>query len=62
MERSDLSSHNQENYNMLSMMPTSKESLLWQPLPIAKESFQEVMKEKSESGKSENKLKLCKLP
>jgi hypothetical protein len=62
MVKLDLSSHNQENYNLSLMMLISKELLLWLPLLIVKELFQEVMKEKLESGKLVNKLKLCKLP
>jgi len=61
MAKSELSFHNQESCSMLSMTLTTMELQLLPQLTTARESSQEAWKEKSESGESENKLKLWKL-
>lgn len=60
MEKLEPSCLNQVNYSMLSMMLITMDVLLSLLLLMEKESFLGVLKDKSESGKSLNKLKLWK--
>lgn len=62
MERSEPSFLNLESSSTTSMMLIIMELLLLLPPATALESSLEVWKEKSESGKLEDKLKLWKLP
>ena len=51
---------NQESFSMSSMMPTTMAALQLQSPQMEKGSFPEVLRDKSESGKSPSKLKLWK--
>lgn len=61
MEKLELSILNQENLCMLLMKPIIMELLPFLLHQIAVELFQEEVREKSEYGELENKLKFLKL-